>query len=429
MTFHPENPVYVRCEQSARGSFPGTRIPGMIAAALIAGSVLSGCTASGNGNFFESVASDVRQERREERRVERRVDRRERTGQAMGAGIDRLASRDTLGERMRGFNEEGQLDDPVPGGESAAYADATDPALRPEQSASNEAGSNASNPNRIAGLETGAMQAASTSTAQPVELSDPDAGRAAPVSTQSGTANRVVIEEDLENGTLLSALPRSEAGNGTTITGASMTGFALGTESPVLADPLEAAAEQRITSLYSTIDHATCDGGWGPKPKKMDAKRITPGDPYYIELRMRKTPLMPVGHTYVAYGKLDAFGQPIDEHLIMLAPVGGYAGAALASGIPMPGVLTPHRDDCRIRPETGYRVSLSAQKYERLLQEIDEAKREKPSYLLFANNCNHFMTRIATSVGLKPPRNIYVPALQYIYDIIEANEGRDYASR
>jgi hypothetical protein len=218
-------------------------------------------------------------------------------------------------------------------------------------------------------------------------------------------------------------------------------GFAIGTESAPLTDslgnplgqpqidPEEYAAEQRIPILFSQIEHGQCSKGFGPKPKKVSATNINPGDPYYIEIRMRKTPLLPVGHTYVAYGRLDPYGEILDEKLIMLAPVGGYAGAALASGIPMPGVLTPHRDDCRIRPETAYRVSLTAQRYEKLLIEVQKAKQQKPSYLLFANNCNHFMTRIAQSVGLKPPKNIYVPALEYIYAMIENNEGRKISRR
>ena len=201
------------------------------------------------------------------------------------------------------------------------------------------------------------------------------------------------------------------------------SGFSIGTQTEPLIDPYEQAAEMRISQLYPSIKHGQCKSGRGPAPKRMGAKRVTPGDPYYIEIRMRQTPLMPVGHTYVAYGRLGANGEILDEKLIMLAPVGGYVGAAMASGVPMPGVLTPHPDDCRIRPDIAYRVSLSAQRYEKLLMEIQKAKTEKPKYLLFANNCNHFMTRIAGSVGIRPPKNIYVPAVQYLHDMIEANEG------
>ncbi|MCB1438169.1 MAG: hypothetical protein KDJ63_00210 [Nitratireductor sp.] len=194
-------------------------------------------------------------------------------------------------------------------------------------------------------------------------------------------------------------------------------------------NPDEFFARQRISELFTRIDHGKCRGGFGPKPKKINAMRVTPGDPYYIEIRMRQTPLMPVGHTYVAYGDLGPDGNPINENLIMLAPYGGYAGAALASGVPMPGVLKPHRDDCRIRPEAAYRVSLTAQKYEQLLRAVKKAKDQVPQYLLFTQNCNHFASRIASSVGIKPPANIYVPALSYIYDIIEANEGYKVTDR
>ncbi len=206
-------------------------------------------------------------------------------------------------------------------------------------------------------------------------------------------------------------------------------GFAIGVHTPILVDPVEEAAESRIPQIYSQIKHGQCSGGKGPSPKSIGATRINPGDPYYIEIRMRNTPLLPVGHTYVAYGKLRGDGEILDEQLIMLAPFGGYAGAALASGIPIPGVLTPHPDDCRIRPETAYRVSLSAQRYEQLLAEIRQAKIDKPAYLLFAYNCNHFASRIAQSVGIRPPRNIYVPAVEYLYAMIEENEGRKIARR
>ncbi len=206
-------------------------------------------------------------------------------------------------------------------------------------------------------------------------------------------------------------------------------GFSIGSQTTPVIDPLEAAAQSRIPLLHSSIDHGQCEGGFGPKPKRIGASRINQGDPYYIEIRMRQTPLLPVGHTYVAYGRLGADGEPLDEKLIMLAPMGGYAGAALASGIPMPGILTPHRDDCRIRPDVGYRVSLNAQRFEKLLTEVRDAKADKPSYLLLAYNCNHFMTRIAGSVGILPPKNIYLPAVQYLYAMIERNEGQVVARR
>lgn len=417
----------------------------MIGCALLSSALLSGCTASSGENFFESVAReiredrqevrDVRQDQREDRVAERRDDRRE-------TWRDRRDERPAMGSNLA-------MRTPLRGRDNAATGE--DESLipptgleAPEASASTlspqETGAGATTAQTLLPQDQPVAATASLA-ASPLSLIDPAAPATQPQSAEQLSASDallangatggsgLVLEENFNDGTLMAALPPSprlshnNSGDGET------AGFALGLEGSPPVDPLEQAAQARIPFLHASIDHATCDGGWGPKPKTVNHKRITPGDPYYIEIRMRHTPLLPVGHTYVAYGRLGPNGEPVDEHLIMLAPVGGYAGAALASGIPMPGVLTPHRDDCRIRPEAAYRVSLSAVKYERLLREVQEAKQEQPRYLLFTNNCNHFMSRIASSVGLQPPRNIYVPALQYIYDMMEANENREFARR
>lgn len=193
---------------------------------------------------------------------------------------------------------------------------------------------------------------------------------------------------------------------------------------PGISDPAEIAARERVTQLYASMEHGQCKGGWGPTPKMINAARITPGHPYYMEMRLRHTPLLPVGHVYIAYGDLGPDGQLLNEGLIMLAPLGGYIGAGIAGTIPMPGVLTPHPQDCTVKPEAGYRISLSAQDYEKLLLAIQKAKADKPNYHLLAYNCNHFMSDIAKSVGILPPRNIYKPSLVYFYEMMDRNEGR-----
>ena len=189
----------------------------------------------------------------------------------------------------------------------------------------------------------------------------------------------------------------------------------------------EELAEQRITDLYSQIDHGKMRGRMGQNRsiKLGRKKRVSPGDPYYMEIRMRHTPLLPVGHTYTAYGRLSETGQKLDEHLVMLAPVGGYAGAGVSGAVPLPGKLEPNKVDCTKQPAAAYRVSLSAEQYEKLLLEVQKVKREKPKYHLFVNNCNHFTSRISESVGIKTPRNKYTSSLIYMYDIIRENEGRD----
>ena len=190
------------------------------------------------------------------------------------------------------------------------------------------------------------------------------------------------------------------------------------------SDPAELQAQMRVPALFDRIDHGECDGGWGPKPRVVNATRMDPAHPYYMEMRLRQTPMLPVGHVYIAYGRLGPDGQPIDEKLIMLSPLGGYAGAAIAAAAPMPGVLVPYGDDCKLNPIAAYRVSLSAVDFEKLLLRIQQAKAKVPAYHLFQYNCNHFLSDVAKSVGILPPENIYKPSLVYFYEMMDRNEGR-----
>jgi len=123
----------------------------------------------------------------------------------------------------------------------------------------------------------------------------------------------------------------------------------------------ESRAEQRIANLFPRIKHGTCTNGWGMQANTLDAYRYKSGDPYYIEIRMRNTPPLPIGHTYTAYGRLDEQGNKLDEHLIMLAPIGGFAGAGIAGAIPMPSRMMPQKSDCNEKPKAAYRVSLRSE--------------------------------------------------------------------
>ncbi len=185
----------------------------------------------------------------------------------------------------------------------------------------------------------------------------------------------------------------------------------------------EIQAHERVKILDAQMKHETCKGGWATPPDKLDSSRITAGHHYYMEMRLRHTPLLPVGHTYIAYGRLSPSGKPVEERLIMLSPVGGYGGAAIAAALPMPGVLKPVFDDCKLKPIAAYRITLTAQQYEQLLLRIQQVRTKTPAYALFAYNCNHFASDIASAVGILPPKNKYLPALKYIYGVIEANEG------
>lgn len=191
----------------------------------------------------------------------------------------------------------------------------------------------------------------------------------------------------------------------------------------------ERGAQQRIAAINSQMTHGACKNGWATPPDRLDAGRIVPGHPYYLEIRLRNTPLFPVGHTYIAYGRASASGEPLEEKLILLSPLGGYGGAAIAAAVPVPGVLTPFPDDCKIKPHAAYRVTLTAQKYEQLLLRIQKAQKKPPPYMLFAYNCNNFVADIVAPVGILPAENRFLPAVKYLYGLIEANEGKGWKKK
>ncbi len=259
-------------------------------------------------------------------------------------------------------------------------------------------------------------------------------------STSSSARSGVIYQENLDN-SATGGLPVQTAANpgnaNQQLASLENTPTHTGANTNVLAyasqtqsdKQKEFLAQQRIDAINSQMIHGACESGWATPPEKLDASRITPGHPYYMEIRLRNTPLFPVGHTYIAYGRLSADGEPMDENLVLLSPLGGYGGAAIAAALPVPGILTPFPDDCRIKPHAAYRVTLDAQKYEQLLLRIQQAQKKTPAYLLFAYNCNNFVADIVASVGILPAENRFLPAVKYLYGMIEANEGKDWKKR
>jgi hypothetical protein len=270
-----------------------------------------------------------------------------------------------------------------------------------------------------------ALDVATTGEVDVLQPADPAAAKE---SAPSAVATRSLAGEEARQISALAPVTDERVAGAQTefaaLSPSAATDPATGLPAVAPVDPAEAEAEIRAEQLYASMKHGQCKAGWGPKPKMVNAKRIDPTHKYYMEMRLRHTPPLPVGHVYIAYGRLGPDGTPLDEKLVMLAPVGGYAGATVAAAAPMPGVLEPYGDDCILRPIAAYRISLTAQQYEKLLLRITRAQKEKPRYALWTYNCNHFMSDVAASVGILPPENKYTPSLTYFYAMMDRNEGR-----
>jgi hypothetical protein len=167
----------------------------------------------------------------------------------------------------------------------------------------------------------------------------------------------------------------------------------------------------------------TCTS-WG-KPRgrddKLTAKRVTPGDPAYIEFRLRAALSVPSGHLYVVFGRLDADGKPMTRQYIGLFPNGGPIGLYAGALLPMPAQLEPDFNDCTFPASAAYRVSLSEDQYRRLLAKVNATLASPPKWRMFGFNCNNFAASMGEVAGLREPKDRNQPSFSYIYAYIKEN--------
>ncbi len=148
------------------------------------------------------------------------------------------------------------------------------------------------------------------------------------------------------------------------------------------------------------------------------------GGRYYIEFRAAS--IGTYGHTYVAYGRLDARGRPINQQYADLHPMGGYAGMALGHVVPVPGNETWNPDVLKLPINARYRRTLNAAEYQRVLATVRRLRASKLTWNAVAYNCNDYVAEIARAVGLRTPSTLlvtfmFVPALR---DMNEPSSAR-----
>ena len=135
---------------------------------------------------------------------------------------------------------------------------------------------------------------------------------------------------------------------------------------------MESAASMAPLGYAVDYPKLTCASYGKPQGRddKLTAKRVRPGDPAYIEFRLRAALSVPSGHLYVVFGRLDADGKPMTRQYIGLFPQGGPVGLYAGALLPMPAQLEPDFNDCTFRATAAYRVSLTEDQYQRLLSKV-----------------------------------------------------------
>jgi hypothetical protein len=141
---------------------------------------------------------------------------------------------------------------------------------------------------------------------------------------------------------------------------------------------------------------------------------------YYIEFRVAQ--IGTYGHSYVAYGRLNAQGQPAEHRYADLHPIGNYALMALGHLVPVPATTKWDPDVEKLPVSSSWRHRLTAAEYSKLLAAVQRSRANaNPTWNAVTNNCNHYVADLAKAIGLRTPSDFqvsytFIPALRDLND-------------
>jgi len=153
------------------------------------------------------------------------------------------------------------------------------------------------------------------------------------------------------------------------------------------------------------------------KPVKPAAKS---SGGYFIEFRAARIGIY--GHSYVAYGRLDRFGNPDTTTYADRHPMGNYAIMALGHFVPVPANTEWDPEVLDLPIAHKYRVKLNDSQYNNLLAAVKRANANTSYWNAVANNCNHYVGQLAEAVGLRVPGAFHM-SMGFIPDLQEMNEA------
>ena len=141
---------------------------------------------------------------------------------------------------------------------------------------------------------------------------------------------------------------------------------------------------------------------------------------YYVEFRTGQIGLY--GHSYAAYGRLDERGNPASAEYADLHPMGNYGMMALGHFVPVPANMEWNPEVLNLPISHRYRRNLTAEQYKNLTATVERLRADEKRYWnAVANNCNHFIGKLAESVGLKVPMQFHL-SYGFVEDMRVMNE-------
>ena len=141
---------------------------------------------------------------------------------------------------------------------------------------------------------------------------------------------------------------------------------------------------------------------------------------YFIEFRAARIGIY--GHSYVAYGRLDRYGNPETTTYADRHPMGNYAIMALGHFVPVPANTEWDPEVLDLPIAHKYRVKLNDSQYNNLLAAVKRANANTAYWNAVTNNCNHYVGQLAEAVGLRVPMAFHM-SIGFIPDLQEMNEA------
>ena len=162
-----------------------------------------------------------------------------------------------------------------------------------------------------------------------------------------------------------------------------------------------------------------------PKATRV-ARKTSPraGGQYFIEFRARYA--LSYGHTFAAFGRLNAKGEILDREVAGLHPAGDS---------PVPWMM---RHLFIVPSETGpsdgdledeyiaarYRVTMNEAEYQKLVAHIRKLQAGSPVWHAVLYNCNAFVADIARYMGLRTPTSTLLYPSDFINEMRNLNNNQ-----
>jgi hypothetical protein len=147
--------------------------------------------------------------------------------------------------------------------------------------------------------------------------------------------------------------------------------------------------------LLALVSFAAVANAGHPSPDTRDGRQS-----YFVDFRSRPGYLF--GHTYIAYGRIDAHGGLHDMQYAGVYPLDGQSGLIIGAVIPVPASVRAVKGDFQ-PPSNVYRRRLSATEFARLQQIVRDTRASGRQWNLLFNNCNDFAIDIADGLGMTAP--------------------------